>query len=296
MTSYQVRAIIEDYVAFTKAVPKETEILQDGGPSRNQLNFANSSESMTASLVNNDNFIFQKLAPVDLALVSWPPGRKFKGWFDFKRKPYMYDKRKISDTWIYVVDNGIDPQNPVSCTHFTGTHGLICYQDFTHFAPNEIEWLFAPRAKIDKTDDDPDHHGSCVASKAVGSLNGVSKASHLVVQKVTTAPSDNSWAFSQIRKDILNKGRQGKAVIILPMTSLKAFTRDPSTWSWEWRALHTMIYDLLNEQVFVVVAAGNFGFRCKEVDTIPALLDKFKFMFFFTAGAVSISGTPKKFS
>ncbi|KAL6716097.1 hypothetical protein ACLMJK_005663 [Lecanora helva] len=206
-----------------------------------------------------------------------PANKKFKGWLDFKRKPYVYDKRKLTDTWIYVIDDGIDPKSA----------------DFAHLAVDDIEWLFAPDAKTDKTDDDPDYHGSCVASKAMGFKNGVSKSSRLVIVKATTVIHDVSWAFSQIAKDIRDKNRQDKAAVVLPMTSKQSFLNNPRQWIWEWRAMLMNVHDLIEEQAFVVVAAGNFASRSKEIDTLPALFTSVaSYHFFYVVSAVSMSGFP----
>ena len=79
---------------------------------------ANSSRNVTrfASLTRNDgisglppNVLRQADAPQDLNVLSWPPWkslpRRFPG--------YVYDVTKGVRTWIYVIDNGLNPQNSV---------------------------------------------------------------------------------------------------------------------------------------------------------------------------------------
>ena len=58
----------------------------------------------------------QKDAPQDLDLVSWPP---LKRWV--KDMPgYDYDVVAGLDTYVYVIDNGINMQNTVSTSLLKG--------------------------------------------------------------------------------------------------------------------------------------------------------------------------------
>ena len=51
-------------------------------------------------------------APQDLDLVSWPP-RKRLPLFDRKMKWYTYDIERGLDTYIYIIDTGLNPDNAV---------------------------------------------------------------------------------------------------------------------------------------------------------------------------------------
>ncbi len=59
--------------------------------------------------LSNPTTVRQKNAPQDLDLVSWPP---FKNWV--KKMPgYDYEVTAGFDTYIYVIDNGINMPNTV---------------------------------------------------------------------------------------------------------------------------------------------------------------------------------------
>ena len=86
------------------------------------------------------------------------------------------------------------------------------------------EWHYAYGASKSTTDDDLSGHGSCVASKAAGWKTGVSKNSHLVVMKSLPTLADVNFAFAAALDDIIDKDRQGRAVVIYPATSIQKFS------------------------------------------------------------------------
>lgn len=54
----------------------------------------------------------QSNAPVDLKVVSWspdPPGIRLEDL-----KSYTFEDTGGDDTYVYLIENGIEPQNPVS--------------------------------------------------------------------------------------------------------------------------------------------------------------------------------------
>ena len=61
----------------------------------------------------------QRDAPQDLDLVSWPP-HKLKPLFG-KLKWYMYDVGRGVDTYIYIIDNGINKDNAVRTQFLTAS-------------------------------------------------------------------------------------------------------------------------------------------------------------------------------
>lgn len=69
-----------------------------------------------------------------------------------------------------------------------------------------------------KIDDNPDSHDSCVASKAVGLINGVYNTSKSTVVKIAyDIPfTDIVWAFNAILADIRNNDEAKPAVVALP--------------------------------------------------------------------------------
>ena len=53
----------------------------------------------------------QKDAPQDLDLVSWPPRKRLP--FAGKMPAFVYDIARGTDTYIYIIDNGINVDNAV---------------------------------------------------------------------------------------------------------------------------------------------------------------------------------------
>ena len=157
---------------------------------------------------------------------------------------------------------------------------LIVSQDFTKmpWPPKPEEWHFAPGVRQTRTDESNNGHGSCVASKAAGWKNGVSKNSQLVIMKSSLKLADQHWAFTAALDDILQKGRQKKAVIVYPRTS----TRDASDVYrkgplFMWEAIGNLIHELSHDAgVLVIVPAGNFILRSKSIDTLPGVWGEFK--------------------
>lgn len=61
--------------------------------------------------VNGTNSIkFDPRAPLDLSVVSWPPRKKLPWWLS---EGYTYDEAFGDETYIYVIDNGVNIRNPV---------------------------------------------------------------------------------------------------------------------------------------------------------------------------------------
>lgn len=50
-------------------------------------------------------------APQDLDLVSWPPRKRLP--FLGKMQKYVYDVSRGTDTYIYIIDNGLNEDNAV---------------------------------------------------------------------------------------------------------------------------------------------------------------------------------------
>ena len=158
------------------------------------------------------------------------------------------------------------------------------------------EWLYGfGILENQRTDDSASSHGSCVASKAAGVINGVSKRSHLVMLKIDDSPINVIWAFNTALTDIMNKNRQGKAVIAYPNTA-----RSPSPPGFPgrpWAAAYSFMNDLFKNDVVIVVPSGNFAKETGRslVDTLPATLENPKFPL-IVAGAVNDLGSPAMFS
>lgn len=63
----------------------------------------------------------QTTAPPDLRVVSWPPGEDFANL-----NSYAYEASSARDTYIYVIDRGLDPSNSVC---------LLCFNKTSIFKP-----------------------------------------------------------------------------------------------------------------------------------------------------------------
>lgn len=55
----------------------------------------------------------EKQTSADLKIVSWPPMLPLpKKWSQI---PYVYDSNNVSETYIYVIDRGVNTEHPVGC-------------------------------------------------------------------------------------------------------------------------------------------------------------------------------------
>ena len=138
------------------------------------------------------------------------------------------------------------------------------------------EWRYAPAVRRTQTDDSSLGHGSCVASKAAGWKDGVSKNSHLVIMKSSLTIADQHWAFSAALDDIVSKRRQRRAVILYPRASTQAaedIARGGAGGPVEmWIAIKNLIDQLSREAgTITVVPAGNFVLRSKKIDAFPGI-------------------------
>ena len=138
------------------------------------------------------------------------------------------------------------------------------------------EWHYAPSVRRTQTDDSILGHGSCVASKAAGWTDGVSKNSRLVIMKSSLTLADQHWAFSAALDDIMSKGRRRRAVILYPRASTQAadsIGRGEEGGPVEmWIAIKNLIDDLARlAAALTVVPAGNFATRSKRIDTFPGI-------------------------
>ena len=138
------------------------------------------------------------------------------------------------------------------------------------------EWYYAPSVRRTQTDDSITGHGSCVASKAAGWKDGVSKNSRLVIMKSSLTLADQHWAFSAALDDILSKRRQRRSVILYPRASTQtaeSIERGGGGGPVEmWIAIKNLIDELSREAgTLTVVPAGNFATRSKQIDTFPGI-------------------------
>lgn len=162
--------------------------------------------------------------------------------------------------------------------------------------PQPDEWHYAYGVSPTTTDDDLSGHGSCVASKAAGWNAGVSKNSRLVVMKSLLTVADVNFAFAAALDDVVEKHRQGRAVVVFPATSIQTFNAG-SDLPRNWRSVKELIQSLFFNGVPVVTAAGNNAARSSSLDTLPALWGLgFESFPLIVVGAATTDGSTARFS
>ncbi|ENH63599.1 Subtilisin-like protease 2 [Fusarium oxysporum f. sp. cubense race 1] len=150
-----------------------------------------------------------KKAQPELQMFSTAPGKKPSG--------YAYDDKAGQGVTIYVLDEGFN----------------LRHKEFTS-SPGRKRWIFSKGAS---GENDPDGHGSCCASKALGSTVGVAPKADLVAVKLQLTSWSLLKAWQAVILDVKQNRLQGKAVAL---------------------------------DVVVVSSSGNFGTQF-EVSTYPSL-------------------------
>ena len=163
------------------------------------------------------------------------------------------------------------------------------------------DWLYSPEIVDQGNDTETDDnyvpsHGTCVASKAVGITNGVSKSSELVIVKMAwlgsgyPLNSDLLWAFDEVYDDILTRRENGSQsiVVIAPFGT----TEDPSVSPWP--DIKQRMTDIFAMGTAILVPSGNDARergRSPNIDMIPALWANVDPSFpLIVAGAVKTGG------
>ena len=193
----------------------------------------------------------QESAPPELRFVSQPEGvdLDLRGDDDDlggNMVPYYaYDTVAGEGITLYVIDSGANPSNP----DYTGMLGKKRWLDI-----DEEYWK--KDAVIPNTETDEQDHGSCVLSKAAGITYGVAKKVDVVIAKVGVKQTDTALAgwyiylLGKVRRDILRRNLQGKAVVNLsgglPLTDVSVII-----------AMKVAVHSLLQDDVVVVVTSGN---------------------------------------
>lgn len=166
------------------------------------------------------------------------------------------------------------------------------------------EWHHGPGVQQIKTDDSvdkhgkPNYHGTCVASKAAGWYSGVSKYSQLVIMKYKLDVYKDTLTFFQVRADVMDKHRQGKAVVVYPRTSKEVYPTPIHAWETAWKIVRLMMEDLFRENVTIIASAGNeASVHGYNLNTLPAAWADGSLGFpLITAGAVTDRGQSASFS
>lgn len=276
----QKAAILQ--VPGVDAVMENVIVAQNSGESSTNTSAFTNTSSVGSGQASPDlklPFRTQRDAPQDLDLVSWPPRKRIPV---FGKMPwYRYNVARGTDTFIYIIDNGINKDN----AEFKSMP----------WPPEADDWHYAYGVSDSTTDDNLAGHGSCVASKAAGWKTGVSKNSQLVVMKSLPTLADVNFAFAAALDDIIEKDRQGKTVVVYPATSIQTFGAGSSL-PRNWQSVRELIQELLAQDVVVVTAAGNHAARSSAPDTVPAIWALDPNFPLIVAGAVTTDGTIARFS
>ena len=132
-----------------------------------------SPSNLTGNSPSDDNVERQTDAPDDLKVVSWNEGQSLEDM-----EYFAYKSNLIFRPTIYVIDTGLETSNLVSTFTYLPSQYIDsnCAQDFGSDIDN---WVFSPkvirRGLNTKSDAVENSHGTCVASKAAGRINGVCK-------------------------------------------------------------------------------------------------------------------------
>ncbi|KAI4137883.1 MAG: hypothetical protein LQ341_004928, partial [Variospora aurantia] len=277
----QLRTTLASNAYLTKTVgvaeQAEIQLAQNGSVS----NMMNSLKSKFADGLQQGPFeARQRNPPEDLKVVSWAPNQVLANLRD-----YVYDTQWRIKPVVYIIDSGVD----------TTSH-----QDFQLGID---KWLYSPNVKANRrdtpTDDNPNSHGSCVLSKAIGTYSGVyknrigrTKNSEVVVVKFDRQPSFGEilWAFSIINTDIRDSRTAQPAVVTFPWT---VYNADPIPWS----IIKTYFEQIFDQGGTIIVPSGSNARTPgrRDVDTLPALWESPVFPL-VVVGAVNNIGSIPVFS
>ncbi|KAF9777135.1 hypothetical protein IL306_004590 [Fusarium sp. DS 682] len=175
-----------------------------------------------------------KRALPELQMFSTPPGKRPSG--------YTYDEKAGQGVTIYVLDEGFN----------------LRHKEFTE-TPGRKRWIFSKGAS---GENDPDGHGSCCASKALGNTVGVARKADLVAVKLQMTSWSLLKAWQAVVLDVQQNRLQGKAVVSNSKASI-AWRVDRNE-QWFRDVLETLLKNLEALDVVIVSSAGNFGVSIHE--------------------------------
>ncbi|KLO82360.1 Uncharacterized protein LW93_9556 [Fusarium fujikuroi] len=182
-----------------------------------------------------------KKAQPELQMFSTAPGKKPSG--------YSYDEKAGQGVTIYVLDEGFN----------------LRHKEFTS-SPGRKRWIFS---KGVSGENDPDGHGSCCASKALGSTVGVAPKADLVAVKLQLTSWSMLKAWQAVILDVQQNMLQGKAVVSYSKATI-AWRIDRGE-SYFGVVLLSLLKNLEALDVVVVSSSGNEGSNI-DVHSYPSLL------------------------
>ncbi|KAI1041043.1 hypothetical protein LB505_005799 [Fusarium chuoi] len=181
-----------------------------------------------------------KKAQPELQMFSTAPGKKPSG--------YTYDEKAGQGVTIYVLDEGFN----------------LKHKEFTS-SPGRKRWIFS---KGVSGENDPDDHGSCCASKALGSTVGVAPKADLVAVKLQLTSWSMLKAWQAVILDVQQNRLQGKAVVSYSKATI-AWRIDRGE-SYFGVVLLSLLKNLEALDVVVVSSSGNEGSNI-DVHSYPSL-------------------------
>lgn len=189
---------------------------------------------------------------IALSFISTPEGSSAEDC------DYVYYSAAGQQTFVYVVDTGVDPFN----SEFrSGVIKRWLYTWDVYPTPDEV------------LSTNTDGHGSCVASKVAGRFYGVAKKASLIIVKHTTSLSSFVHAIAIVLNDLR---RQNVAGMYRPgytiVTVQRGFRGPDEIDKWSLAKLSGHISKLISKYGIVfVVSAGNTGYGAGTVG-FPATL------------------------
>ena len=140
-------------------------------------------------------------------------------------------------------------------------------------------------------DESGDYHGTCVASKAAGRINGVTRANQIIMMKKTEYMSDTLWAWGEILRRVLQDPNHTMSVVVFPHVGIS----NPLT-ARSWSQIKNYMRKLFAADVVIVGVAGNDGAQGSPVvNTQPSVWEDDTFPM-IVAGAVDNNGVLQSFS
>jgi hypothetical protein len=230
--------------------------------------------------ISNDPAIPDPAAGWDLRIISTPPNVPLQSVTGYayrdERNPMFVEQPRV-----YVHDTGYTTDGPT----------------YQQFEPNQIEWMHIPADALPASlgtfqspprEDDisTDFHGSCMASKAVGTKFGVSKKASLTIVRrpgrildeqdrkrgydVTTSPLPQAVLGLELILEDIRKRKNGPSSVInysQGATPRNGFITIGDAWSTHpadnpanyFHPLWSILNDLVEEGATIVVSTGNYA-------------------------------------
>ena len=141
-------------------------------------------------------------------------------------------------------------------------------QNFTSSRTRFLYSHLLPDSKRTPTDDDPLGHGTFVASKAVGRINGVARNGILIAVKSTRKLSDVIAALDQTILDVATHGQgRNPSVVVCTLAIKKKWRRNawmPPIKDRLWAIFRDQLTVLGQMNTVVVISGGNSADRAGE--------------------------------